>query len=362
MLYNTIKKITILSLFLALVSCGSDKKSEDPETDFDVNGMLVNMADNIIVPAYTNLNAAILKLEDEVSVLDTTQSTNNLTAVKEAYLALHLAWHKAAMFDFGPAQDMVLRSAMNTYPIVDTLIQSNIAEGNYNLGTTSNLQGATGLNALDYLLYGIETPLTVGEIDYIQAIVKQMKTKVGYVLNEWNTNYRDTFVNNLGTSNSSSVSLLLNDLSLYTEKNLRTGKIRIPAGLLPTSSGISLNHIEAKYSANYSSTYIQTSLQAVSDYYYGIGTAGDGIGFDEYLQALDTDYNQTKLYLAIREKLSETIQEASTLNNPYAAELQNNHDKVEMVYNQVQDLVILIKNHMTVAIGVRIGYVDTDGD
>lgn len=361
MLYNTIKKITILSLFLVLASCGSDKNVEVPETDFDVKGMLVNMADNIILPAYTDLDAAVNALDVAVTNYDGAQNDNNFSAVQQAYLDLHLTWHKAAFFDFGPAQDKVLRSSMNTYPTNDTIIRDNIASGSYDLGKANNFK-ASGLNALDYLLFGVKTPLSVGEIQYMKAIVAQMKSKVSYVLNEWNSYYRDSFVENLGNSSGSSVSLLLNDYSLYTEKNLRTGKIRIPAGLLPTSKGISLYHIEGKYSADYSSTYIQVALQAVSDYYYGIGTAGDGLGFDDYLRALDTDYNKTKLHLAFEEQLKETIAEAAKLTNPYATQLQTNPKQVEAVYNQTQDMVILIKNHIILAIGVKVGYTDTDGD
>lgn len=361
MLYNSIKKLILIGLFLGLISCGSDKKSEDPETDFDVSGMLINMADNIILPAYAELNTKVEALDASVTSFETDQSTSNLQAMQQAYLDVHMTWHKAAMFDFGPAQDVLLRTTMNTYPVNDTIIRDNITAGKYDLGKVSNFN-ATGLNALDYLLFGTEKPLSDGQTDYIKAVVAQMKSKMSKTINDWNSYYRDGFVKRLGTASGSSLSLLLNDYSLYTEKNLRTGKIRIPAGLLPTSKGILINHIEGRYSANYSSTYIQESLRAVSDYYYGIGTAGNGLGLDDFLRELDTDYNKTKLHIAFEEQLKKTIDEADKLNNPFSAELQSNPQQVKIVYNHTQDLVILLKNHIIPAVGVLVGYVDTDGD
>ena len=348
----------LLGLIIGLSACSSNKDEPQPEADFDQVALLTNLADNIIIPAYTKLQANVNTLQSKVLAYEQSATTENLEAVKTAYLETHLSWQSAAMFEFGPASDVLLRTSFNTYPVSASKIESNISSGVYNLGDATNID-TKGLNAIDYLLYGDST-FSLSRVKYLKDVTAQLKTKIDYVVTNWST-YRTAFVTNVGTQNGSSMSLAINDFVLYTENRLRTGKVKIPAGIL-LGNAIDTTRIEARYSRDYAVKYIQASLLAVNNYYLGVGNTGDQLGFDDYIQALDTDYEGTKLYLQIRKEFQEALAVANRQTGAFADILKNNRPEIVSLHDEIQDVVGFLKVDMVFAMSISITYQDTDGD
>ena len=352
--------LATLFLVFTLSGCGSDKQDETPTVDFDKKRMLTNVADNIIIPNYEKLDADVDELIAAAEFYLKDSSETNLKSLQSAYLTTHNTWNEVAFFEFGPATTVQLRNIFNTYPTDTARINSNIAGGKYILGSVSNID-ATGLNALDYLLFGIKEPLTLDQRQYVLNVCDQLEDKIETTLEGWKSGYRDSFVSNTSTSAGSSLSVLFNEFSLYTERFVRTGKVRLPAGIF-SGNEIKPNLVEGRFSKDYSVKYIQTALKSLSAYYYGNGTAGDGFSWDDYLEAVDADYRDTKLHLQIRNAFAEAIAKSEELSDDYIGELTNNRSKVVELYNEIQDITVLIKIDMMQALSIKITYEDTDGD
>ena len=129
---------------------------------------------------------------------------------------------------------------MNIYPTDPVEIESHISSDNFNLALSSN-RDSKGFPALDYIINGLgdddseileryTSDNAEGLFNYAQAVLDDMTTLTNGVLSDWQSEFRDSFVANDGSSASASVDRYANDFVLYYEKFLRAGKMGIPLG------------------------------------------------------------------------------------------------------------------------------------
>src|SRR5690606_1983319 len=199
--------------------------------DFDRRAMLVNIADRIIIPAYSGLESATQALEaaigDLVESPDSARAGNAREALREAWLA----WQGASAFEVGPAAQVVLRQRFNTFPVKVSRVDANIASGTWNLEAVSNYD-AKGFPALDYLLHGkggsIDSLLAGLEDSatgaargrYLTAVAEEIADHAEKVRKAWDPddgNFRETFVTRLGVDIGSSLGELVNQFSFDYE-------------------------------------------------------------------------------------------------------------------------------------------------
>ena len=83
-------------------------------------------------------------------------------------------------------------------------------------------------------------------INYFAEVNTDIATRVGVVLEDWQNEFRDTFVEADGSSATASVDRFVNDYIFYYERFLRAGKIGIPLGIFTGTTAP--NTIEAFYS------------------------------------------------------------------------------------------------------------------
>ena len=112
-------------LFLSLVwACSSDSDGRGKEGGdddggqgkFDRKAMLVNWADNIIIPSYNAFLAEVGNLKTTFTAFKTTTNQENLTALRTAWLKTYKSWQHVSMFEIGPAESIGLRYNVNLYP------------------------------------------------------------------------------------------------------------------------------------------------------------------------------------------------------------------------------------------------------
>ncbi|MEJ0055822.1 MAG: imelysin family protein [Bacteroidota bacterium] len=106
-----------------------------------------------------------------------------------------------------------------------------------------------GFPALDYLINGLGTTdaaivafyttdaSAAKRIGYLKLIVAKMNTVFNAVNTEWNSTYRNTFVDKSSTDAGSSLSLMVNGYILNYERYIRSGKFGIPSGAMTNSGG-----------------------------------------------------------------------------------------------------------------------------
>jgi predicted lipoprotein len=374
-------KFVLPLLFIALVifnsACKKDPEAEEelivsPES-YDKAGMLTNMANNYIVPAYSTYKVETESLKDLASTFVTTPTIQNLENLRSQWQIGLLTWQDIAFLEFGPAEGISLRGQTNVYPTDTTLINDNIAVGTFNLQLPTNFP-AKGFQALDFLLYrpGYSDQALVnfysnnsGARDYLLAVATELLDNANYVLTQWQSSYSTSFINNNeSNSQGSSVSNILNSLSLHYESFVRKGKIGLPAGAFNGFSQAPMpDHTEAFYLGS-SLPFAVREMQAISKYIngYSYEENTNGEGLDDYLIYLSAQYNGENLSAFIENQINTIISNLNGLNDPLSNEVLVNSQEVADVYQSMQMLVPSIKVEMTSALGVLITYQDSDGD
>ncbi len=361
---------------LVLSSCKKDPDPEDPEEKFDRSGMLSNLANNLIIPAYNDFKNQSADLQSATSAFTASPSQTTLDALRTAWQSALLKWQYASIYEFGPAEQVLFRDNTNLYPIDTLQINTNISNGTWDLNVISNLD-AKGLQAFDFFLFGsgstdaaiidrfVNAPDAPVRKQYLNDLANDIATLAAYTYNGWITtggNYVATFTDNTSTDAGSPLSLIANAFNKHFEKYVRSGKISIPAGALTFSQVPEPTKTEAYYKNDISLLMALAGVDAISKCYRGEGTSGDGLGFDDYLNFVDATFGSGSLDDAIENQIGVVNTSISGLTEPLSDQLVNNQAAVLDTHAKMNQLVALFKNDMMSAMGVIVTYTDTDGD
>lgn len=363
-------------LLLILLSISTSCKKKDLETEsntpFDRKEMVSQMTTQYIIPAYSDYKTKTASLDSKVGKFAMNPTLENFIDCQEAWKETAKSWQKIAFLEFGPAENIGLRSQTNIYPVDTTKINDNISTSNYNLDLPANYV-AKGLQALDYLLYlPNKTNQDIVQyyvnsqnaISYLNAITNLLSNQALTVFNEWE-DIATEFINN--TSNNaqgSAVSNIVNALSAHYETYIRKGKVGIPVGIF---NGFSQNpmpqHTEAYYS-EYSIELLIESITAIDYFINGKSFNGNsiGLGLDDYILYTEAKKDNIALSTVINNRIASIQTAIDKLELPLSEAVIINTSESKAIYQSMQKLVPLIKVDLTSALGVLITYQDNDGD
>jgi predicted lipoprotein len=372
--YTDMKKLALLLLSLLVAwSCTDSSTTGLNDDDFDREAILVNWADNIIVPSFENFASTTESLKTAAAQFSENPTEESLNTLRDEWLDSYLAWQHVSMFEMGMPMDLRYRNNINIYPTDTEEIETNISEGDYNLELPA-LVDSQGFPALDYLLFGLGTTdqeilsyyTSNEQADAYKTYVTDLATRIDsltdIVLADWTSGYRDEFVSNLGDGANSSLDMMVNDYIFYYEKNLRAGKIGIPAGVF---SGTALNsHVEGLYSEEYSKDLLLESIDAAQNFFNGkhFGSETTGESLNSYLEYLGTQKDGASLANLINSQFEEARLEAEELNNDLSAQVEADNTKMLSAYDALQQNVVYLKVDMLQALNINVDYVDADGD
>ena len=366
-----IKSFFIILLAFTTFSCGDNGTSGPDNTDdnFDRKELLIDIADGIIVPAYDAYvaNVKVLNSSAQSFVLD--PSSANLELLRGYWLEAYKSWQYVSMFNIGKAEEIGLRNFTNIYPTNTTEIENSISSNNYNLDLPSK-NDEQGFPALDYMLYGIgENSSDIlakyadqAYSDYLTALTSKLENTGTAVLNDWTDGYRETFINNDGSSATSSLNKIVNDYLFYFEKFLRAGKIGIPAGVF---SGDPLpDKVEGLYAKNISKSLFITGLEASKRFFNGTnyGTDATGSGLKAYLDYLNTINEGTNLSKLINDQFDAIRSKAEILDDNFSDQVITDNVKLLETFDELQKNVVYLKVDMLQALNIKVDFVDADGD
>ncbi len=360
-----------LACLALLSSCGSDSEDSSPDNDYDRQTMVANYADNLIVPAYGNFNSKAKAMATAIDAFVASPMAENLAAARTAYQQAYTAWQNVSVYEFGPADEQMLRSNLNTFPTSTSQIESNISSGTYNLQLTANY-AAKGFPALDYLLYGAGTEAAVLEQytsgtnaanrkKYLQDVAHLVQQRVETVYNGWTSgDYATTFKNAQGTAVGSAVGNLVNGLNADIDVTKRY-KVGLPAG--KSTSGTALPEKVEAYYSQLSLELLKQNIQAEKATFMGMTPGGtNGPGLDDYLDHVNAQYNGTLLSDAIEAQFNAVLAAANAVQGPLSEAVTTQQPAVLKVYDELQKLIVLTKTDMPSKLGVTISYTDNDGD
>ncbi|MGV3609953.1 MAG: imelysin family protein [Fluviicola sp.] len=356
---KSVKQLIFLSILLVIGAAACKKKKEDEDTGFDKGPVLVNMADNYIIPGYSELKARINTLETAWNNFLGDKTQAKLDIAKQAWVDANISFQHVKAFDFGPAMSSNIIFTFGTFPCDTAQINSNVSSGSYDLSLASN-SDAIGFDALDYLFYSSGSlnkfQTSANACTYVSNLVSKMKTEIAAVVSGWDS-YRATFVNGTSNESTSPFALLVNNFCKDFEL-CKTTKIGFPIG--NHTLGIQQpNYLEARRSGIGRLLLIE-NIRASRCIFYGLNLSGNnnGQGFDDYLNAIDkaslasTIAGRFEYMYATPQSWTETLEQMLT-SSP--ATLEN-------FYDYQQGSVIHMKTDMASAFGVLITYQDTDGD
>ena len=353
-------KLNNLTLLVTLVvtSFVGCKPTENNGDDFDRSALLINWADNIIIPSYESYLSNLEILEVSVAEFGLEPSEENLEELRSSLFDAYKEWQTVQAFEFGPASNRALLETTNTYPTDTIAIVAAIGDEAWIPGTPSTLDNI-GFPALDYLINGFSLSESSPEaIDHIERLVDYLYVETYSVLEAWETGYRDEFVESTGTEMGSSVGEVLNAFNHVYESSVRHQKLGLPSGV-STFSQTPLPHlVEAPHAETWSVEFLKSSLEAFENIYRG----GDGLGLDDYLISLgETEYG-AGLDADIKVQMESSKLALELLEDPLATYVVDQQLEAFEVYTELQALVVLWKVDMMSSLGVLITYQDNDGD
>ena len=366
------KVITLFTVATMLFSCGRGEESLNDYNDgFNRASLLQNIADNIILPSYNNLNQKLEALEVSTNNFTNFANQNNLEQLRLDWLNAYLSWQNVEMFDIGMAEEIDFRRKMNAYPCNVTRISLNISSEDYDLNS-SNHYSAQGFPTLDYLLNGFTDPIQVyngpessKHLNYLNNLVQDMLTNTNNIINEWNSN-REPFINSTENTATSSLNKLTNDFIFYYEKGFRANKIGIPAGVF---SGSPLpQNIEAYYhnlsNNNTSKNLALEAFTAINKFFSGVhfNNLTEGSSLKEYLDYLNATEDGDTLSNVIISTFNTAAVAINDLDDDLMNQINTDNNQLLVTYDKIQAAVPLLKVDMIGNLSIDIDYIDADGD
>ena len=319
--------------------------------------MLLNYADTLFIPAYTQFNAQVTALDAVINTFLDDPTQAKLDAIRVPFKNTYLSYQTISMPYFGPASALLLNSTVNSFPSKIADIENGITTGTYNLNQPLVSDSIQGLPALDYLLFSTNT-LTqfqnagaTNRKQYVRDVMTRIKTLSTNNLNQWNGTYRSAFLGNLQSNVGSPIGYIVNQLAFEMDA-MKGPRIGWPFG--KRSNGIVFaDKCEAFY-AGISGELAVANLTALKQYFKG----GTGTGIDDYL----AEINKATLSNTVITQFDVAIAAIAAIPAPLSASFSNNAPAVENAYREIQKLLTYIKTDVASATAVQITYMDNDGD
>ncbi|MEO8772995.1 MAG: imelysin family protein [Gelidibacter sp.] len=370
-----IKKIILFSVLTLIMACSSSDDSKGGSTDdFNRSALLINLADNIIIPAYKDFGPKLTTLKDAIEAFVETPNQSNLDTARNKWLTAYKAWQHVEMFNIGKAESLnEYYYFINIYPVTVSDIENGVTTGTYDLNTP-NYHDAQGFPALDYLLNGVATDdagilakfssdaKAQGYKKYLTDVINQMDDLTQQVIADWTSGYRDQFVNSTQNTATSSLNKFVNDYIFYYEKGLRANKIGIPAGIFSTNP--LPEKVEGYYNQEVSKLLTLEALNAVQDVFNGKAFNGSetGASFKTYLEYLKVDRDGKNLSAIINTQYDLARTKIEGLNSNFSQQVISDNSKMTEAYDALQKAVVYLKLDMVQAFNISVDYVDADGD
>lgn len=339
--------------------------------EFDRTGMLTFWADNIILPAFNQLNASLVTLNEKVIAFTDSPSTSTLNSLRNQWLTTYSHWQYVEMFDIGIAEEMYYKNRMNLFPANITRIENNISSQNYDLDASSHFT-AQGFSALDYLIFGsgenenaivaLYADSTLNHRNYLVEVIDKMIDLTQQVKAQWEGDYRDSFVQSTDNTATSALNKMINDFVYYYEKGYRANKIGIPAGIFSTSP--LPDRIEAYHGEVYAKILALNATNAVRKFFNGIAyndSSNTGLSLKDYLDYIEADVDD-KLSARINAKFQTAEDKINDLNPNFKQQIQDDNNAMLLTYDAIQSNVVLLKVDMLQKLNVSVDYADADGD
>lgn len=363
----------LLATGLLPLACG--KKDPAPTNDFasfDRQGMLQNLATNVVLPAFTEFAAKTDSLVAQAGSFGQQPTATGLAATQALWLRTALAYKRCEAYQFGPLQAQQLAAQLDFWPTRPANTEALLAANATIDQTLLAQQGVSvkGLAALEYALYhdGSDAALarfgTAADATkrraYLLAVAQDLSAKAHQVRDAWQNGYATTYAQQDELDINGSVNQTANQLIILIEF-LKNTAVGVPAG--KKDGTVHADQVEA-YESGTSTAHLLSDLTSVERLLTGAGPAGStGPGLNALLDHLGAQSGSQPLSAAILAQLADCRAKASALNGmPLTQAVQQNPAGATALYDSLKKLLVLTKVDMVSAVGVTLTFSDNDGD
>lgn len=382
--------LLLVAFVLLFVSCNRDKQNNGgggSEDTFNRVEMTTFWAEDFIIPALENFKMKSEQLNNDVMAFVNTPNETNLTNVRESLHEAYIANQYIGFFQIGKAEQVTMnyQYRLNTYPVNEENVNQFALVQDYNFRAISKVAPgmiAQGLPAIDYMVSGFAeggdqaiiakytTDANAAKYkEYLKQVSNEILASTDEILTDWNSGYKETFIQNQSNNAAGTLSLIVNAYVQYYEKYLRAGKIGYPAGIitpmyLTQSTEIKPHLVEARYSNQHNKEYALVGLKAMQNFFNGVSfdESKNGKSLKHYIEYLDAKQNNIQLAQTINTKFDEAREKINLLQPSFVDQLNANIQPMKDAYNSLQTNVVYLKVSMPEILNVTISYMDTDGD
>jgi uncharacterized protein len=272
---------------------------------------------------YCDFQAYQRDLTVKVAALRANPSAETQAAARAAWRFANASWQRAELFRFGPAASSSepgggdLRDYIQSYPLFDRcVVDEQTVSKAYEAPTfgASTVAGRT-LPGLEYLLF--DETLTHGcaasrpieaagqwraidpaelaqrKLAYADAIARDLDARTVALVDAWDPSKRN-FLAEFSTAGRGSQLFMSEQAALnaigaalfYVDKELKDSKLERPLGLNMACGDSCLGKYESPF-ARVSTLNIRQNLAGVRELFQGCGEQNQGLGFDDWLIALN---------------------------------------------------------------------------
>ena len=103
-------------LILVVISCSKENGKSDKQNtpEFDRSTVLVNLADNIIIPNYNAFQGKMNELKSSsekfISELDSENTSSNYDDLHNKWVEAYMSWQKIEIYDIGKSEEIYFKS------------------------------------------------------------------------------------------------------------------------------------------------------------------------------------------------------------------------------------------------------------
>lgn len=258
---NLLFSTVITSAILAVVPACHKNDDDGGGTDVATlkTDILVDAANTVIVPSYTDLSSKADQLLAAVQTLNTTTNDANLTACRTLWQNIRQTWEQSEAWLIGPVESDNIDPRIDTWPVdfnaLDSILSSSSA---LNESYVDDLDDALkGFHPIEYLLWGengnkAAADFTAREKEFLLSLAQNLHTLCGDVKTSWAGGYANKFAT-AGTSGNadypttkSAYEALVDGMAGICDE-VANGKMKEP---FDAPSGEGVNFEESPYAKN----------------------------------------------------------------------------------------------------------------
>lgn len=339
---------------IVLCSCPASQPSEKA---FDRAAMLANIADEVAIPRYVTLRDRTAALGNAVAAMCAAPSTQTVTAAEAAWLDAYLSYKATEAVALGPATDLRLPAAIDSYPVKTAEVDAFAAGGMVTTPEAVDALGTAGkgLPVAEYLIFD-DSVAIANRCAYLSAVVAHVAQKTSAVADAWSDGFAAELAEPTTAFRSlaAAIDAVLNQIATAA-KSASEMQVLKPAGKKDGGTP-QPQAVDARFSGQSKAALLAT-LDGIEAAYRGADDKGL-VAFVRYADA--------KRSTRVAEDVLDAIAAAKAAVNAVPGTLEAavvaSPTEVNALIDALRELFEVLSTDVASLLGVSLTFSDADGD